>query len=182
MQRPKVMIASIGVAVVAAAGGITAAVVSTSSASAAPAAGHSAAATTVRTAQVPVGGKLETILVSATGQPLYYYKPDTAAKSFVTDPGRRLAGQRRVREQREPGVPGPVELGQRPALALALVAGAVGVAHADVGEQAGQQRDVHPLAQFGLDRQPPLLGAGAVPAPAHGQPEIGGGRAEPAGP
>ena len=83
MQRPKVMIASIGVAVVAAAGGITAAVVSTSSASAAPAAGHSAA-TTVRTAQVPVGGKLETILVSATGQPLYYYKPDTAAKSFVT--------------------------------------------------------------------------------------------------
>ena len=40
MQRPKVMIASIGVAVVAAAGGITAAVVSTSSASAAPAAGH----------------------------------------------------------------------------------------------------------------------------------------------
>ena len=84
MQRPKVMIASIGVAVVAAAGGITAAVVSTSSASAAPAAGHSAAATTVRTAQVPVGGKLETILVSATGQPLYYYKPDTAAKSFVT--------------------------------------------------------------------------------------------------
>ena len=84
MQRPKVMIASIGVAVVAAAGGITAAVVSTSSASAAPAAGHSAAATTVRTAQVPVGGKLETILVSATGQPLYYYKPDTAARSFVT--------------------------------------------------------------------------------------------------
>src|ERR1700761_2853350 len=84
MQRPKVMIASIGVAVVAAAGGITAAVVSTSSASAAPAAGHSAAATTVRTAQVPVGGKLETILVSATGQPLYYYKPDTAAKSFVS--------------------------------------------------------------------------------------------------
>jgi predicted lipoprotein with Yx(FWY)xxD motif len=84
MQRPKVMIASIGVAVVAAAGGITAAVVSTSTASAAPAAGHSAAATTVRTAQVPVNGKLETILVSTTGQPLYYYKPDTAAKSFVT--------------------------------------------------------------------------------------------------
>jgi predicted lipoprotein with Yx(FWY)xxD motif len=84
MQRPKIMIASVGVAVVAAAGGITAAVVSTSSASAAPAASHSAAATTVRTAQVTVGGKTETILVSATGLPLYYYQPDTAAKSFVT--------------------------------------------------------------------------------------------------
>ena len=89
MQHPRIMIASIGVAVLAAAGGITAATVSTSTASAAPTAGHSAtshsaAATTVRTAQVPVGGKLETILVSATGQPLYYYQPDTAAKSFVT--------------------------------------------------------------------------------------------------
>jgi predicted lipoprotein with Yx(FWY)xxD motif len=84
MQRPKIMIASIGVAVLGAAGGITAAAVSTSSASAAPAASHSAAAATVRTARVPVGGKLETILTSATGRPLYYYKPDTAAKSFVT--------------------------------------------------------------------------------------------------
>jgi predicted lipoprotein with Yx(FWY)xxD motif len=84
MQHPRIMIAGIGVAVLAAAGGITAATVSTSTASAAPAAGHSAAATTVRTAQVPVGGKLETILVSVTGQPLYYYKPDTAAKSFVS--------------------------------------------------------------------------------------------------
>jgi predicted lipoprotein with Yx(FWY)xxD motif len=84
MQRPKIMIAGIGAAVLAAAGGITAAVVTTSTASAAPAASSSAAATTVRTAQVPVNGKLETILTSATGQPLYYYKPDTAAKSFVT--------------------------------------------------------------------------------------------------
>jgi len=84
MQHPRIMIAGIGVAVLAAAGGITAATVSTSTASAAPAAGHSAAATTVRTAQVPVGGKMETILTTATGQPLYFYKPDTAAKSFVT--------------------------------------------------------------------------------------------------
>ena len=84
MQHPRIMIASIGVAVVAAAGGITAASVGTSTASAAPAASPSAAAATVRTAQVPVGGKMETILTTATGQPLYFYKPDTAAKSFVT--------------------------------------------------------------------------------------------------
>jgi predicted lipoprotein with Yx(FWY)xxD motif len=89
MQHPRIMIASIGVAVVAAAGGITAASVGTSTASAAPAASHSAAshsaaAATVRTAQVPVGGTMETILTTATGQPLYYYKPDTASKSFVT--------------------------------------------------------------------------------------------------
>ncbi|MBV9796035.1 MAG: hypothetical protein JO016_19080 [Actinobacteria bacterium] len=87
MQHPRIMIAGIGVAVLAAAGGITAAATSSSTASAAPAAGHashSAAATTVRTARVPVNGKLETILVSATGQPLYYYQPDTAAKSLVT--------------------------------------------------------------------------------------------------
>ena len=89
MQHPRIMIASIGVAVVAAAGGITAASVGTSTASAAPAASHSAtshsaAAATVRTAQVPVGGKMETILTTSTGQPLYFYKPDTAAKSFVT--------------------------------------------------------------------------------------------------
>jgi predicted lipoprotein with Yx(FWY)xxD motif len=84
MQRPKIMIAGIGVAVLAAAGGTIAAVVSTSTASAAPAAGHSAPAATVRTAQVLVGNKMETILTTATGQPLYYYQPDTAAKSFVT--------------------------------------------------------------------------------------------------
>ena len=84
MPHPRVMIAGIGVAVLAAAGGITAAAVGTSTASAAPAASHSATAATVRTAQVPVGGQPETILTTATGQPLYYYKPDTAAKSFVT--------------------------------------------------------------------------------------------------
>ncbi len=85
MQHPRIMIAGIGVAVLGAAGGVTAAAVGTSTtASAAPAASHSAAATTVRTAQVPVGGKLQTILTSATGQPLYYYQPDTASKSFVT--------------------------------------------------------------------------------------------------
>src|SRR6201996_4134778 len=90
MHHPRIMIAGIGVTVLAAAGGITAAAVDTSTASAAPAAGHSAAATSVRTAQVPVGGKMETILTTATGQPLYYYQPDTAAKSLVTGSLARL--------------------------------------------------------------------------------------------
>ena len=87
MQHPKVMIAGIGVAVLAAGGGITAAAVGTSTtASAAPATSHSVAATSVRTASVLVGGKMETILTTATGLPLYYYQPDTAAKSLVTGP------------------------------------------------------------------------------------------------
>jgi predicted lipoprotein with Yx(FWY)xxD motif len=76
MQHPKVMIAGIGVAVLAAGGGITAAAVGS----------HSVAATSVRTASVLVGGKMETILTTATGLPLYYYQPDTAAKSLVTGP------------------------------------------------------------------------------------------------
>jgi predicted lipoprotein with Yx(FWY)xxD motif len=84
MRHPRVIIAGIGVAVPATAGGITAATASTCPASGAPAASHSAAATTVRTAQVAVGGKMETILTTATGQPLYYYQPDTAARSLVT--------------------------------------------------------------------------------------------------
>ena len=87
MQHPKVMIAGIGVAVLAAGGGITAAAVGTSTtASAAPATSHSVAATSVRTASVLVGGKMEPILTTATGLPLYYYQPDTAAKSLVTGP------------------------------------------------------------------------------------------------
>ena len=89
MRHPKIIIAGIGVAVLATAGGITAAATGTSAA-AAPAAGHSAAAATVRTAQAAVGGQTQTILATATGQPLYYYKPDTAAKSFVTGSLARL--------------------------------------------------------------------------------------------
>ena len=38
----------------------------------------------MRTAQLAVNGKTETILVNAQGLPLYYYQPDTAAKSLVT--------------------------------------------------------------------------------------------------
>ena len=85
MRHPRIVIASIGVAAAAATGGgITAATASTSPASGAPAPSHSAAAVTVHTAQAIVGGKTETILINATGQPLYYYQPDTATKSLVT--------------------------------------------------------------------------------------------------
>jgi predicted lipoprotein with Yx(FWY)xxD motif len=96
MQRPKIIIASVAVAAIAAIGGTTAALASGSSpsrptsasstpASSAPA--SSAPASTgsaVRAAQATVNGKTETILVNAQGLPLYYYQPDTAAKSLVT--------------------------------------------------------------------------------------------------
>ena len=84
MKRPKLIVAGTLVATLAAAGGISAAVVATSPASAATASGHSATMATVRTAQVAVGGKMETILTTASGQPLYYYQPDTATKSLVS--------------------------------------------------------------------------------------------------
>jgi predicted lipoprotein with Yx(FWY)xxD motif len=84
MRHPKIIIAGIGLAAVAAAGGITAASAAGSPASSAPSAGQSAAAATVRTAPATVAGKTETILVNAHGLPLYFYRPDTAARSLVT--------------------------------------------------------------------------------------------------
>ena len=84
MRHPRIIIAGIGLAAVAAVGGITAASAGTSPAHSAPAASASAAAVTVRTASATVAGKTETILVNGAGLPLYYYRPDTAAKSFVT--------------------------------------------------------------------------------------------------
>jgi predicted lipoprotein with Yx(FWY)xxD motif len=83
MRHPKIIIAGMGLAVVAAAGGITIASAGTSPTSSAPSAGQSAAAT-VHTASATVGGKTETILVGGGGLPLYFYRPDTATKSFVT--------------------------------------------------------------------------------------------------
>jgi predicted lipoprotein with Yx(FWY)xxD motif len=79
MRHPKIIISSIALAAAAAAGGITAA----SAAASSPSASHSGAAA-VRTASVTVGGKTETILVNGHGLPLYFYKPDTAAKSLVS--------------------------------------------------------------------------------------------------
>jgi predicted lipoprotein with Yx(FWY)xxD motif len=83
MRHPKIIISGIALAAVAAAGGIIAASASGSPASTAPGARPGTAAT-VRTAPATVGGKSETILVNAGGLPLYFYRPDTAAKSFVT--------------------------------------------------------------------------------------------------
>jgi predicted lipoprotein with Yx(FWY)xxD motif len=84
MRHPRIIIAGIGLAAVAAVGGLTAASAGTSPAHSAPVASASAAAATVRTASATVAGKTETILVNGAGLPLYYYRPDTAAKSFVT--------------------------------------------------------------------------------------------------
>jgi len=80
MRHPKLIIAGIGLAAVAAAGGATAA----AAAAGGPGTGHSAAAATVRTAAATVAGTTETILVNSGGLPLYFYRPDTAAKSLVT--------------------------------------------------------------------------------------------------
>ena len=84
MRHPRIIIAGISLAAVAAVGGVTAASAGTSPERSAPAASASAAAATVRTASATVAGKTETILVNGAGLPLYYYRPDTAAKSFVT--------------------------------------------------------------------------------------------------
>ncbi|HJZ26401.1 MAG TPA: hypothetical protein VJ370_09025, partial [Streptosporangiaceae bacterium] len=84
MRHPRIIIASISLAAAAAlGGGITAAAATNSPASSRPAASQHATAT-VRTAQTTVRGRTETILVDSQGLPLYFYPPDTAAKSAVT--------------------------------------------------------------------------------------------------
>ena len=84
MRHPRIVIAGIGIAVVATAGGFTAAAAASSPASSKPQAAHSTAAATVHTTTATVAGKAETILVNSRGLPLYYYRPDTATKSLVT--------------------------------------------------------------------------------------------------
>jgi predicted lipoprotein with Yx(FWY)xxD motif len=79
MRHPKIIIAGIGLAVVAAGGGIAAA-----STTGSPAASPTGASATVRTAPATVAGKTETILINGRGLPLYYYRPDTATRSLVT--------------------------------------------------------------------------------------------------
>ena len=84
MRHPRIIIASISLAAAAAiGGGATVAIAANSSASSPPAASQHATAT-VHTAQTTVRGKNQTILVDSQGLPLYYYPPDTAAKSAVT--------------------------------------------------------------------------------------------------
>jgi predicted lipoprotein with Yx(FWY)xxD motif len=84
MRHPKVIIAGIGLAAVAAAGGATAAAAAGGAPASNAATGHNAAAATVRAAPATVAGQTETILVNSGGLPLYFYRPDTAAKSLVT--------------------------------------------------------------------------------------------------
>jgi predicted lipoprotein with Yx(FWY)xxD motif len=84
MWHPKIIVAGLGLAAVTAAGSVTAASAGGSAARSAPSARPAAAAATVHTAPAAVAGKAETILVNAHGLPLYYYRPDTAAKSLVT--------------------------------------------------------------------------------------------------
>ena len=84
MRHPRIIIASISLAVAAAiGGGVTAAAATSPSASSPPVASQHGAAT-VLTSPATVGGKTETILVTSQGLPLYYYLNDTAAKSAVT--------------------------------------------------------------------------------------------------
>ena len=84
MRHPKLIIAGIGLAAVAAAGGAAAAAAAAGGTYASNATtGHSSTAT-VRTASATVAGKSETILVNSGGLPLYFYRPDTAARSLVT--------------------------------------------------------------------------------------------------
>jgi predicted lipoprotein with Yx(FWY)xxD motif len=99
MRRSRIITAGIALAAVAAIGGVTAAAATGSPASsapragiasAAPAAGPAAAAATVRAARATVAGTTETILVNGHGQPLYYYRPDTATTSLVTGGLARL--------------------------------------------------------------------------------------------
>ena len=90
MRHPRIIIAGLSLAAVAAAGGVTAASAGGSPASSAPSATASAAGATVRTAPATVTGTRETILVNGAGLPLYFYRPDTAAKSLVTGGLARL--------------------------------------------------------------------------------------------
>ena len=84
MRHPRIIISGIALAAVAAVGGgVTAASAGGTPASSA-AISHSVSAATVRTVPATVAGKTETILVSARGLPLYFYRPDTATRSLVT--------------------------------------------------------------------------------------------------
>src|SRR2546423_14490062 len=90
MRHPRIIIAGIGLAAVAAVGAVTAASAGGSTASSTPSASPAAVAATVRTVPANVAGTSETILVNAHGLPLYFYRPDTVAKSFVTGSLARL--------------------------------------------------------------------------------------------
>jgi predicted lipoprotein with Yx(FWY)xxD motif len=90
MRHPRITIAAVAVAAMATIGGFTIATAAgssnthpASSASSAAAPGAASQAT-IQTASVTVQGHSETILVDATGMPLFTYKPDTATTSHVS--------------------------------------------------------------------------------------------------
>jgi predicted lipoprotein with Yx(FWY)xxD motif len=89
MQHPRIVLAAVGVAVVAAVGGgIAAAETGGSgpsySGSGGTASSQPASAGALRTMQASVGGKSETILVDSSGMPVYYFQSDTATTSAVS--------------------------------------------------------------------------------------------------
>jgi predicted lipoprotein with Yx(FWY)xxD motif len=91
MKRPRIIIASVGLAALAAGGAITAAsAIGSTPATATSAASTNTASATVRTTSATVDGKTETILVNSQGLPLYIFRPDTATRSFVTGELARL--------------------------------------------------------------------------------------------
>lgn len=82
MRHRRIAIAAMAIAAAAGVSGIAAAATSGTSTAASSTASVSQA--TIHTQSVTIGGKTETILVDTQGLPLYYYKPDTATKSFVS--------------------------------------------------------------------------------------------------
>lgn len=84
MQHRKIAIAAIAIAAAAGVSGIAAAATSGTSMPAAASSTANVSQATIHTQSTMVGGKTETILVDSEGLPLYYYKPDTAMKSFVS--------------------------------------------------------------------------------------------------
>jgi predicted lipoprotein with Yx(FWY)xxD motif len=84
MRHRKIMIAAIAVAAAAGVSGIAAAATSGTSPAAVASSKANITQATIHTQSAVVGGQTETILVNTQGLPLYYYKPDTATKSFVS--------------------------------------------------------------------------------------------------
>jgi predicted lipoprotein with Yx(FWY)xxD motif len=104
MRNPKVVIEGIGLAVLATAGGIT--VASASGSPSTPATASMSGTATVHTASASVAGKTETILVDSRGLPLYFYRPDTATRSFVTGSPAQLWPPPTATAAAEPGLSG----------------------------------------------------------------------------
>src|ERR1700685_877076 len=98
MRHPRTTIAVIAVAAAAGVSGIAAAATTGGSPTGGSASSKAVAvavppivqnvpratSATIHAATATVGGKAESILENAQGLPLYFYKPDTASRSFVS--------------------------------------------------------------------------------------------------